>query len=97
MWVFVVGAWWLRCDTCGCVVCVGTAGNNIGAAGAQALGPRLATLSNMTKLNLGGACVFVVDICCDSCVDYVCVCFLFFGLFQGTTLARKVPVRWAHT
>ena len=35
-------------------------GNNLGDAGAEALGPHLAKLSNMTRLGLVGECLLVV-------------------------------------
>jgi len=53
-WLLMVGAcggWWRDTYTSVCL-----AGNLIGEEGAQALGPYLAKLSNMTELHLGGAC-----------------------------------------
>jgi len=38
------------------------ADNNIGEEGANALGPHVASLSNLTKLELGGATLLVVDV-----------------------------------
>ena len=48
--------------------------NKMGDTGAKALGPHLAKLSNMTKLELAGACLLVVGVCggCDTGVGCGC-------------------------
>ena len=80
--------------------------NNIGVEGAKALGPHLATLVNMNKLDLCGrkrgwdvcVCVVVVSLCCccDKKQERLCVLGVGCGC-QGTTLARKARRHWVHT